>query len=303
MLDVVGAGTNSVDEVLLLAADTSSLAGSGKARIAERHVFFGGQTATVTAACSALGLRSGYVGAFGSDDNGKRMRAALSRRDIDFSYAIECDAPNRSAIILVDARGRRTVLWQRSEWLALTPEDIDPRSLDARIVHVDDDDTALALHVARTARDAGREVTSDIEHRSDSVEQLISTVTHPILGQHLAAQLAGEEDSERCLRRLRRLNPGVLCMTLGEEGAVALEDDRFHVAPAFRVQVVDDTGAGDVFRAGVIYGLLQKWMVPEILRFANAAAAVSCTRLGAMPSVPSLAEVQHLLASTDNKNR
>ena len=60
------------------------------------------------------------------------------------------------------------------------------------------------------------------------------------------------------------------------------------------VKVVDATGAGDVFRAGFIYGLLQKWAVPEILRFANATAAVSCTRLGAIPSVPTLDEVRAL---------
>ena len=80
-------------------------------------------------------------------------------------------------------------------------------------------------------------------------------------------------------------------MTLGDQGAVALEGDRFHVAPAFKVNVVDNTGAGDVFRAAFIYGFLQRWSVPEQLRFANAAAAVSCTRLGAIPSVPALDEV------------
>ena len=85
-------------------------------------------------------------------------------------------------------------------------------------------------------------------------------------------------------------------MTRGEQGSVALDGDTFHVAPAFKVKVVDGTGAGDVFRAGFIYGLLQKWPVPDMLRFANAAAALSCTRLGAIPSVPTLAEVQKLLA-------
>ena len=62
------------------------------------------------------------------------------------------------------------------------------------------------------------------------------------------------------------------------------------------MNVVDGTGAGDVFRAGFIYALRQKWPVPEMLRFANAAAATSCTRLGAIPSVPTLDEVQALLA-------
>ena len=123
-------------------------------------------------------------------------------------------------------------------------------------------------------------------------------MTYPIMEQHLPSQLTGQTDPERALRKLRRLNPGLLCMTLGERGAVALDGDTFHVAPACEVSVVDNTGAGDVFRAGFIYGLLRSWAVPEILRFANAAAAVSCTRLGAIPSVPPFEEVEHLQAQS-----
>jgi sulfofructose kinase len=291
VFDVVGVGTNSVDEVLQLPVLMAELLASGKARIAERHDFCGGQTATMTAACAALGLRTRYVGAYGSDDNGRRARAALSRLDVDLSLSVECDAPNRGAVIVLDANGRRTVLWHRAETLKLAPERLDLRFLDAQIVHVDDDDPDLALHAARLARDAGKVVTSDIEHPSDTVEELIATVTCPIFEQQLPTRLTGETDPERALRKLRRLNPGVSCITLAEEGAAALEGHRFYASPAFRVDVVDNTGAGDVFRAGFVYGLLQKWAVPEILRFANAAAAISCTRLGAIPSVPSLPEI------------
>ena len=100
-------------------------------------------------------------------------------------------------------------------------------------------------------------------------------------------------------RKLRRLNEGTLVMTLAEEGAVALEGDAVHAAPAYSVKVVDATGAGDAFRAGFIYGLLRKWRVPEILRFANATSAVSCTRLGAIPSVPGPADVEALMRASD----
>ena len=86
-------------------------------------------------------------------------------------------------------------------------------------------------------------------------------------------------------------------MTRAEQGSVALDGDAFYTVPAFSVKTVDGTGAGDVFRAGFIYGLLKKWTVPDMLRFANAAAALSCTRLGAIPSVPTLDEVEGLLAS------
>jgi sugar/nucleoside kinase (ribokinase family) len=88
-----------------------------------------------------------------------------------------------------------------------------------------------------------------------------------------------------------------VCVTLGERGAIAVDDAGQYFAPAFAVDAVDTTGAGDVFRAGFIYAFLQGWPTADILRFANAAAAVSCTRLGALGGIPSLAEVEALIAS------
>jgi sugar/nucleoside kinase (ribokinase family) len=297
MLDVIGVGTNSVDEVVQLAAEMPAALSLGKARVTGRHIITGGQTATVVAGCAALGLRAGYIGAFGSDANGGLVQQALRSRGVDLTHAIVADAPNRGALILVDASGRRTVLWHRSERLTVPPAILTPQSVAARIVHIDDDDPALALNAARTARAAGIRVTSDLEHAAGQVEEIIAAVTHPILEENLALQLTGEGDPERALRKLRRLNGGTMVMTLGDRGSVALDGDVFYAVAAFTVKVVDTTGAGDVFRSGFIYGLLQTWAVPDILRFANAAAASSCTRLGAIPSVPSLADVQTLLAS------
>jgi sugar/nucleoside kinase (ribokinase family) len=301
MLDVVGVGTNSVDDVIQLRGELSDVLTSSKARVTSRHLIMGGQTATVCAACATLGLKTGYIGAFGSDANGGLVRNALISRNVDLTHAVFADAPNRGAVILVDAAGRRTVLWHRSERLVVKPDVVNPRSVAARIVHVDDDDPQLALNAARAATQANAVVTSDIEHAADRVEEIIRAVTYPIFEQNLPVQLTGERDPERALRKLRRLNSGTMVITLADQGAVALEGDKFYAAPAFKVRVADATGAGDVFRAGFIYGLLQKWDVPEILRFANATAAVACTRLGAIPSVPRLDEVQKLLATETDK--
>lgn len=295
MLDVVGVGTNSFDDVVVTQTGLLEAISSGKARVEARHAFSGGQTATAMCACAGLGLRSGYIGVFGSDENGRTVRRALEERGVETSHSVVADGPSRTAVIVIDASGQRTVLWHRADGLSLSRALLDARSLHARLVHVDDDDAEGALRAAAIARVSGTPVTSDLEHVNDRTEELISSITYPIFNEHLPVTLTGESDPERALRKLRRLNPGVLCMTLGERGAAALDGDRFHLAGAFGVEVVDNTGAGDMFRAGFIYGVLNGWAVPEVLRFANAAGAASCRKLGAIPSVPTLEDVRSFI--------
>jgi len=295
--DVVGVGANSIDHVSVLAASVRTLSPSGKVPVIARHVLYGGQTATTVGACARLELRAAYVGAFGSDRAAQEMRRALQSRGVNIDRTVQRDAPNASAVILLDAgTGHRIVLWDRSDRLRLKPEELPADLLaSARLVHVDDADDQAAMSAARAARAAGVRVTSDIDNITEATESLISAVTYPIFDQQVPLALTSMSDPERALRKLRRLNAGVLCTTLGDRGAMALEGDNLHVVPAYPVKVEDSTGAGDVFRAGFIYGLLAGWEVERVLRFANAAAAVSCTRLGALASVPSLEEVQRLV--------
>ena len=89
----------------------------------------------------------------------------------------------------------------------------------------------------------------------------------------------------------------MLCITRGEHGSLLLAGDSLYAAPAFPVTAVDTTGAGDIFRAGMIYALLRGEPPDLLLRWGNAAAALACTRRGAMDSVPSLEQVQQLVRS------
>jgi sugar/nucleoside kinase (ribokinase family) len=82
---------------------------------------------------------------------------------------------------------------------------------------------------------------------------------------------------------------------LGHEGAVAFVKGELVYVKGFEVRAVDTTGAGDVFHAGFIYGLLENWEIEEILRFANAVAAFKCQDLGGRKGIPTLDEVQKFL--------
>lgn len=296
--DVVGVGANSVDYVYRLPASPRADSATAKLRITSHTVSCGGQMATALAACAALGLRPAYVGAVGSDDNGGIVRRELAGRGIDLTHVVTREAANQFAVITVDERtGERIVLWDRDDRLMLQAADV-PEALiaSARLVHVDDVDEESAIRAATLARAAGVPATSDLDRVTDRTAELVAAVSIPIFAEHVVPALTGEADYERGLRKLRQTHAGMMCLTLGPRGSMMLVDDRLYVEPGFAVEAVDTTGAGDVFRAGFIHAFLNGGAPAEILRFANAAAAMSCTRAGALNSVPSLTEVERFMA-------
>jgi sulfofructose kinase len=297
--DVVGLGANSVDFVHLLPGYPQPFGSYAKMKIERQEILCGGQTATAMCACARLGLRARYAGVTGTDENGRRVRSELRRRGIDLTDVIIRDAQNQFAVILVDeTNGDRIVLWDRDDQLMMRERDMPVEAIaSTRVLHVDDVDQAAAIRAAQIAREHGVPVTSDIDRLTDRTPELIDAVSIPIFAQHVPARVSGFTDPEQALMALRRPHHTMLCVTLGEQGAMALDGRGTHYAPAFAVEAVDTTGAGDVFRAGFIDAWLRGWPIDDVLRFANAAAAVSCTRLGALGGIPTREEVEALAAT------
>src|SRR5262245_32550043 len=196
--DVVGVGANSVDFVNLLPGYPQPFGSFAKMQIRARRVLCGGQTATAICTCASFGLRSKYVGVSGTDENGRRIRAELARRNVDTSDLIIRDAENQFAVILVDeTTGERIVLWDRDDKLRLRPRELPVEALSAaRVVHVDDVDDEAAIRAATIAREAGAMVTSDIDRLTSRTEELVASVTHAILAQHVPPHLTGLNDME-----------------------------------------------------------------------------------------------------------
>ncbi len=297
MFDVVGIGANSVDYVYRLPATPDFRGAHSKLRLTGHSISCGGQVATAMATCAALGLKAAYAGAVGRDENAQRVEAALASRGVDLSLLVRRPGGNQFAAILIDNdSGERIVLWDRPDSLLLADDDLPADALRAaRVVLVDDVDPRASLEAARIATAAGAVVTTDLDHVTPLTEALIRTASHPILSEHLPRALTGEADLERALRVLRGWTPGLLTVTVGARGSVALDGDHFVRVDGFPVHAVDTTGSGDVFRGAFIAGLLQRLGTADLLRFANAAAAVSCTRAGALDGVPTVHELQKLL--------
>lgn len=290
---IVGFGENSVDHIYRVPYYPQPGTPTSKVAI-ERHVIrAGGQVATTLAACARFGLATRYLGAFGNDEHGGLIRHALEQHGVDVRSAVVKPGPNRYAVIVLDAaHGERVVLWERDPRLTIAREEVRADWLEgATLLHVDATDEGAATRLAQMARDRGLEVTCDVDRVTPHTSALLDAVTIPILAEHVPFEITNEADPERALRALRRYHPGRLIVTLGARGSAMLDGDRFVHAPAVPVTVVDSTGAGDVFRAAVIYALNRGDGPDDILRFANVAAAVSCTKEGAMDSVPTIDDV------------
>jgi len=296
--DVVGVGASCIDTVCRLPVFPEPTPARDKVRMQSQRRECGGQTATCLSTCASFGLRAAYVGVVGDDDDGRMICRELAARGVDVQHVVTAPRASASATILIDATGERLVLWHRDPELQYPVERLTRSLIGAsRLVHVDDVDPAAALAAARCAREAGLPVTCDIDHVTPATRELLSYVTHAVFAAQVPLDLTGERDPEAALRALRRSHPGVLVVTLGDQGAVALDGDTLLRSPGFLVDpVVDTTGAGDVFRGAFIYALLQGRPMPDLLRFANAAAAESCTRAGAMGGVPTLEAVRNRLS-------
>ncbi len=297
--DVLGVGCNSVDYVYRLPNAPRADSPTAKLRISSHDTMCGGQMATALATCASFGLKSAYLGSAGNDHNGRLIISELAGRGVDVSNVLTRDCANRFAVIAVDeTSGERIVLWDRDDRLNIKRGEIDPALIGAaRLVHVDDEDQEAAIATALIARQAGIPVTSDIDRITDRTKDLIAAVSIPIFAEHVPTAITGKSDMRRALQAMRRTHQGILCVTLGPGGAMMLVGDELVSEPAVEITAVDTTGAGDVFRAAFVYGLLNEFPPQKLLRFANAAAAVSCTRAGAMAGVPTLDEAERLFVS------
>jgi sugar/nucleoside kinase (ribokinase family) len=301
--DVVGVGESSVDEIYRL---PSAPGPNVKLPISSRQIRYGGQVATTLATCAAFGLRTALIGTAGDDDEQvEGLLAALERCGVNTSHVVHRSVRHRRAVILVnEANGDRTVLWERDPRLVLNATDL-PRDViaSARLVHVDSVDEDAAIAAAEIARAAGVPVTSDIDRVTDRTGALVAAVTVPIFAEHVPESLTGEANTERALRKLRGAHGGMLCVTLGARGSMLLEGNQLYRVPARAVHVVDATGAGDVFRGAFIHALLRGDSPVDMLRFANTAAALSCTRAGALDSVPTREEVEEFLEGKGQRSK
>ena len=296
ILDVVGVGLNATDTFIPVAHYPAR---GSKVEFRSAQVLLGGQVATAMIACQHWGLRTRYVGKIGDDHAAQLHRAEFARAGVEAHLFTAPGCPSQQAFILVDDSGERTVLWKRDDRLTLRPEELQQDwIISARALHVDGHDTAAATAAATWARAANIPVIADVDDLYPGVETLLKSVDYLITSRDIPGRLMKNSDLKKSLPALqKRFGSRLTAATLGEEGVLAWDGAQFHYSPAFCIQPIDTTGAGDIFHAAFIFALLQGWPLPRQLDFACAAAALNCTALGARAGIQPVAAIEHLIAT------
>ena len=295
--DVVGFGLNAVDHLCVVPHyprfDT-------KTEILHYYKLAGGQAATTVTFVSRMGLKGKYIGKVGSDDIGEFSLRSLRSENIDTSSVlVQKGARNQYAFIIIDKNsGERTILWERDRRLSFRDAELRREDICAgRVLHLDGHDHAAAIRAATWAQEEGIPVVIDLDKVVPRSKELIGKVDFLITSSNFPPDLTGIADPIESLLALRQYCDGFLAVTLGAQGAMAVVGDQCVRFPAFKVHAVDTTGAGDIFHGGFIYALLQNWSLDQCMSFANAAAGLNCTHLGARAGIPPLSEILQLANS------
>jgi sulfofructose kinase len=293
--DVVGMGLNAVDHICVVPRFPKY---EEKLRMVDFRKSPGGQVASALTACAKWGLKARYVGKVGGDDLGVFSLASLTEAGIDTScVSIAKGVANQFAFILVDAStGERTIIWRRDPALEVQPQEVPAEAIrSGRFLLLDGHDSEAAALAAKQAAAAGVTVVVDAETVKSGTPDLVKHAHYVVCSSDFPSRFTGESRPEEGLKKLRASGPDCVVMTLGREGALALQGRDYIRSRGFKVTCVDSTGAGDIFHGAFIYGLAKGWTLERTLDFSNAAAALNCTALGARGGIRPVEEISDLM--------
>ncbi|MGC3971877.1 MAG: PfkB family carbohydrate kinase [Pirellulales bacterium] len=302
--DVVGVGLNATDTMLVI---PHFPAYGGKVPFLSEVLSPGGQVASAMVCCATLGLRTKYIGTIGDDQRGEIQWQSLQGSGVNLDHVQRrANCPNQSAYILIDqTTGERTVFWSRSDCLKIDPDEITPEQITcARLLHIDGHDTTAVAHAARIARQHGIPVTVDVDTIYKGFDHVLPNVDYLITSSEFPERWTGEADPMKALTLLQdSYGMKVAAMTLGAHGALARVEGRFVYSPAFVVNCLDTTGAGDVFHGAFCYSVVKGFAIAEALEFSNAMAALNCTAMGARGGISPEAEARALIARGERRTK
>lgn len=307
----------AIGEILIDLTQTG-ISGDGTALFAAHP---GGAPANVAVAAARLGADAAFVGKVGQDGFGSSLRRTLERNGVDTAGLLTAPAATTLAVVSVDETGERTFSFHRGADGLLTPEEVPSRQIEqSKVLHFGSVSLTAGIsrcatiYAARHAHKKGVLVSYDPNYRAAlwrSPEDARQWMNLPLsvvdvikLSEEELPMLTGTDDPEQGSRILEEKGISLILITLGERGAFYRWQGRSGHIPGVQVAVADTNGAGDSFLGAVLSRLTARGPQPlegleeeelrHIITFANRAAALTCSRSGAIPAMPSREELEGL---------
>lgn len=299
-LQIVGLGLATLDVLMRLTEMPTWEHGT---RLSGFRFDGGGLVGTAMVAAAKLGARVAYIGTAGTDEAANLKLKSMVECGVDLSHLVRRDGPEDQIVVVhVHAETGERVFAGMEAWRRqpLRAEELDRDYItSAPYLHIDGFHNEAALRAAKWMREAGKTVVMDGSKTDRPVREhqraLVPYVDVLITGAGFAKGLTGIEDIWKAGEAILEMGPRIFVETVGDEGSYTITaDEQFHT-PAFQVDVVDTTGAGDVFHGAYIVGLLQRWTPRQIAQFSTAVSAIKCTTLGGRAGIPSFEETLSFL--------
>jgi sugar/nucleoside kinase (ribokinase family) len=289
---VIGIGAATWDRFLVVPHYPRA---NEKVRAIREEESAGGTMATALVALRQWGLRCRFVGILGFDYYSQKIIDDLTAEQIELDAIVRReDADGRRSLVLVDNRnGERSIVSGPHRIPPINPNDLpDDLFSGARVLHLDTFVDECGVEAATRAKRAGLYVTLDAEMPQKRTLELMPLCDYIIAPLPFAVLCTGETKIGRAAYALHLQTGRTVIVTDGAHGCELAGAEMCFHQPAYSMPVVDSTGAGDVFHAAFIYGLLAAWDLRKTLRFCAWAAATACRELGGRKGIPSASAVR-----------
>lgn len=258
----------------------------------------GGPAATAAVAAAKLGAQVDFIGRVGDDDTGNSLLAELESLGVNTRYTRRyVGAQSSQSAILVDAQGERIIvnypspdLLHDADWL----NEIDFSQWDVVLADVRWHEGTK--HAFTLARRAGVMTVLDGDVTPQDIRELVALSDHAAFSEPGLARMIGINDPVAGLKKAKTLTNGHVYVTRGREGCDWIENNTLQHQSGFTVDVVDTTGAGDVFHGALAFSLADGNTPKDAVRFASGVAALKCTRPGGRAGIPDCDQTRSFLS-------
>ncbi len=247
----------------------------------------GGPAANAAVTVAKLGFKAAFAGYLGQDIYGEKHYQELRQYGVDTHLIIRGISPTPLSTVLVKPGGKRALINYKGETSPLLSGAIDFSEMTPKVVLFDGHEPQLSLSLLKTMRNEPVPTVLDAGSVHEGTLALMEQVDYLVCSEKFARQFA--DDEETALTRLAEKSPAVI-ITLGERGLIWQRGQERGDLPAFSVNAIDTTGAGDAFHGAFAAAIASKMNWLDVLRYASAAGALCCTKIGARSGLPSKEE-------------